>query len=151
MRRMPGAVASGCWFGSWNLLGCANRDEQMSNGYPFSLLNDEQMSNKVRVEHQPVYQFCMVLEVYLRNRPFTGHLRKKKTRCRTVKYVSDQRCSCVLLTCPFTGHSFPGNGAIEWEPCGPFLLQSPGVFQKMPSIGPKNYRTISLKKSSLSE
>ena len=29
-------------------------DEQMSNGYPFSLLNDEQMSNKVRVEHQPV-------------------------------------------------------------------------------------------------
>ena len=34
-------------------LGCANRDEQMSNGYPFSRLNDEQMSNKVRVEHQP--------------------------------------------------------------------------------------------------
>ena len=28
-------------------------DEQMSNGYPFSLLNDEQMSNKVRVKHQP--------------------------------------------------------------------------------------------------
>ena len=29
-------------------------DEQMSNGWPYSLLNDEQMSNKVRVEHQPV-------------------------------------------------------------------------------------------------
>ncbi len=29
-------------------------DEQMSNGYPFSLLNDEQMSNKVGVEHLPV-------------------------------------------------------------------------------------------------
>ena len=28
-------------------------DEQMSNGYPFSLLNDEQMSNKVGVKHQP--------------------------------------------------------------------------------------------------
>ena len=28
-------------------------DEQMSNGWPFSLLNDEQMSNKVGVEHQP--------------------------------------------------------------------------------------------------
>ena len=27
--------------------------EQMSNGWPFSLLNDEQMSNKVGVEHQP--------------------------------------------------------------------------------------------------
>ena len=29
-------------------------EEQMSIGYPFSLLNDEQMSNKVGVEHQPV-------------------------------------------------------------------------------------------------
>ena len=28
------------------------RDEQMSNGWQFSLLNDEQMSNKVGVEHQ---------------------------------------------------------------------------------------------------
>ena len=28
-------------------------DEQMSNGYPFSLANDEQMSNWVGVEHQP--------------------------------------------------------------------------------------------------
>ena len=27
-------------------------DEQMSNGLPFSLLNDEQMSNKIRVEQQ---------------------------------------------------------------------------------------------------
>ena len=34
---------------SWAVLS----DEQMSNGYPFSLLNDEQMSNKVGVEHQP--------------------------------------------------------------------------------------------------
>ena len=31
-------------------------DEQMSNGWSFSLLNDEQMSNKVRVEHQPDIQ-----------------------------------------------------------------------------------------------
>ena len=38
------------WILSWAVLS----DEQMSNGYPFSLLNDEQMSNKVRVEHQPV-------------------------------------------------------------------------------------------------
>ena len=29
-------------------------DEQMSNGWAFSLLNDEQMSNKVGVKHQPV-------------------------------------------------------------------------------------------------
>ena len=29
-------------------------DEQMSNRWPFSLLNDEQMSNKVGVKHQPV-------------------------------------------------------------------------------------------------
>ena len=41
-----------------SLLGCADRDEQMSNGwsYPsYPLLNDEQMSNKVRVEHQPAF------------------------------------------------------------------------------------------------
>ena len=28
-------------------------DEQMSKGWPFSLLNDEQMSNWVGVKHQP--------------------------------------------------------------------------------------------------
>ena len=27
-------------------------DEQMTTGWPFSLVNDEQMSNQVRVEHQ---------------------------------------------------------------------------------------------------
>ena len=36
-------------------------DEQMSKGYPFSLLNDEQMSNKVRVEHQPDSTFKVVV------------------------------------------------------------------------------------------
>ena len=30
-------------------------DEQMSNRWPFSLLNDEQMSNWVGVEHLPVF------------------------------------------------------------------------------------------------
>ena len=35
---------------SWAVLS----DEQMSNGWPFSLLNDEQMSNKVGVEQQSV-------------------------------------------------------------------------------------------------
>ena len=29
-------------------------DEQMRKIWPFSLLNDEQMSNKVGVKHQPV-------------------------------------------------------------------------------------------------
>ncbi len=37
---------------NWTVLS----DEQMSNGWPFSLLNDEQMSNKVGVEHQPEKQ-----------------------------------------------------------------------------------------------
>ena len=32
-------------------------DEQMRKKWPFSLLNDEQMSNKVGVEHQPVDDF----------------------------------------------------------------------------------------------
>ena len=35
-------------------------DEQMSNGYPLSLLNDQQMSNKVGVERQPdMYEFLV--------------------------------------------------------------------------------------------
>ena len=35
-------------------------DEQLSNGWPFSLLNDEQMSNKVVVEHQPdILKWCI--------------------------------------------------------------------------------------------
>ena len=37
-------------------LGCANGDEQMRKRWPFSLLNDEQMGNKVGVEHQPVFR-----------------------------------------------------------------------------------------------
>ena len=37
-------------FVTWAVLS----DEQMSHEWPFSLLNDEQMSNKVGVEHQPV-------------------------------------------------------------------------------------------------
>ena len=37
-------------------------DEQMSKRWPFSLLNDEQMSNKVRVEHQPDKTFfCLFI------------------------------------------------------------------------------------------
>ena len=35
----------------WAVLG----DEQISYGWPFSLVNDEGMSNKVRVEHQPYF------------------------------------------------------------------------------------------------
>ena len=37
-------------------------DEQTSKGWPFSLLNDEQMSNKVRVEHQPDEQFASFIQ-----------------------------------------------------------------------------------------
>ena len=32
-------------------------DEQMSNGWPVSLLNDEQMSNWLGAEHQPVHEY----------------------------------------------------------------------------------------------
>ena len=39
-------------------------DEQMSKGWPFSLLNDEQMSNKVGVKHQPVDQSLIDLQTY---------------------------------------------------------------------------------------
>ena len=36
-------------------------DEQMSKRWPFSLLNDEQMSNKVGVKHQPAKRQRFVL------------------------------------------------------------------------------------------
>ena len=42
-------------------------DEQMSNGYPFSLPNDEQTSNKVGVEHQPdnhIISYNMCVNLY---------------------------------------------------------------------------------------
>ncbi len=35
-------------------LGCNGYNEQISNGWPSSLLTDEQINNKVRVENQPV-------------------------------------------------------------------------------------------------
>ena len=38
-------------------------DEQMRKIWPFSLLNDEQMSNKVGVKHQPVQPYSLLLEV----------------------------------------------------------------------------------------
>ena len=53
---MEGVYSGNLEFG-WLVLGGATwavlSDEQMSKIWPFSLLNDEQMSNKVRVEHQP--------------------------------------------------------------------------------------------------
>ena len=45
----PPTSKSKCFFSNWAVLS----DEQVSNGYPCSLLNDEQMSNKVGVKHQP--------------------------------------------------------------------------------------------------
>ena len=56
-------------------------DEQMSNGYPFSLLNDEQMSNKVRVEHQP--------EIHSDVLSFKFH----------VMFVVEVKGTCVLIGC----------------------------------------------------
>ena len=39
-------------------------DEQMSKGWPYSLLNDEQMSNWLGVEHQPVKNVGMEWQFY---------------------------------------------------------------------------------------
>ena len=46
--------------GWWIIIWAVLSDEQMSNGYPFSLVNDEQMSNKVGVKHQPVMPFAQM-------------------------------------------------------------------------------------------
>ena len=60
---------------SWAVLS----DEQMSKGWPFSLLNDEQMSNWVGVKHQPVICFRFVYSVifygfYYGKSPLNHHL-----------------------------------------------------------------------------
>ena len=46
----------------WNYIWAVLSDEQMSNGWPFSLLNDEQMSNWVGVKHQPD-MFAIIFDV----------------------------------------------------------------------------------------
>ena len=43
----------------------ARRDEQMRNGWQFSLLNDQQMSNEVGVEHQPVFYKNMRSAIFI--------------------------------------------------------------------------------------
>ena len=65
-------------------------DEQMSNGYPFSLVNDEQMSNKVGVKHQPVgdeqlstWQFC--------ERDLFGILILRDLNCKAVNVTSNDQ------------------------------------------------------------
>ena len=50
----------GLWRTSWPwaVLIVMSKHEQMSNGWPFPLLNEEEMSKKVRVEHQPGPHEC---------------------------------------------------------------------------------------------
>ena len=43
---------------------CLVMSKRLSNGWPFSLLNDEQMSHKVRVEHQPEYLWYVIVCLY---------------------------------------------------------------------------------------
>ena len=62
----------------------ARSDEQMRNGWQFSLLNDQQMSNEVGVEHQPVFYknmrsaiFIGSLDVFLAELHLSKGKRKK--------------------------------------------------------------------------
>ena len=45
------------FFENWQVLS----DEQMSKEWPFSLLNDEQMSNWLGVEHCPENDHCVTV------------------------------------------------------------------------------------------
>ena len=47
-------------------------DEQMSKGWLFSLLNDEQLSNKVGVEHRPVKHWFPLRRPKIRALFFSG-------------------------------------------------------------------------------
>ena len=46
--------------GNWAVLS----DEQMRKIWPFSLLNDEQMSNKVEVKHQPGNHVVLLKQIH---------------------------------------------------------------------------------------
>ena len=51
-----------CWHVILPYLGCAYREEQMSRGWPFSPLSDEQMCNKVGVVRtNQIYSFSIFL------------------------------------------------------------------------------------------
>ena len=47
------------------ILGYADRDEQMGNKWQFSRPNDQQMSNKIRVEHQTAVATCVFFLFFL--------------------------------------------------------------------------------------
>ena len=57
---IPGTLAENSIPLIWVVLS----DEQMSNKWQFSLLNDEHMSNKLGVEHQPVINHCLNRNVF---------------------------------------------------------------------------------------
>ena len=66
-------------------------DEQMSNGWPYSLLNDEQMSNKVRVEHQPVKDGVIIpMDVY----DVEAYQKKQTTQVLVVPFCRSKKCCC---------------------------------------------------------
>ena len=72
-------------FRFWNYSWVVLSDEQISKRWPFSLLNDEQMSNKVRVEHQPVIvklfflaHLSLVIVVWIIFRGWTNWILKSK-------------------------------------------------------------------------
>ena len=73
-------------------------DEQMRNIWPFSLLNDEQMSNKVRVEHQSENHLCCKLVECLS--PKNG----VKTKLNIYNWYSKQP---VLNGCLLISNHFP--------------------------------------------
>ena len=79
-------------------------DEQMSNGWPFSLLNDEQMSNWLGVEHQPDNIYSPLTSV-------------KKTLTLTERCCSTSRCDrCDRCSTrwPWVCPGPEGNGTQGW-------------------------------------
>ncbi len=66
-----------------NIIWLVLSDEQMSKGCPFSLLNDEQMSNWLGVEHQPVIYLAFNTKYLLTLLPNNQHPPKRlKTRLK---------------------------------------------------------------------
>ena len=89
------------WFFCLIFVWAVLSDEQMSNGWPFSLLNDEQMSNWLGVEHQPVMRRCLYFEmIWNQNWPVSIEIPKSLGRyCRNRPrwWVVDVQGLCIAL------------------------------------------------------
>ena len=116
-----------------NLIWAVLSDEQMRKIWPFSLLNDEQMSNKVGVKHQPVIFFTN--QVGHQSQFFTPRWLNLLSQWVNVTYITymermgtrwSQSHQFISRVTPPKTNMEPENGPLEKEiPIGNHHFQVP--------------------------